>query len=134
MANTKRQLTAEEKALILADYQNREIKVHDIPKKYGISLQKMQKTVLEMGAELRVPKKSKTSKMKFKICSNCKKIIEIKGAKFCPFCASDLRSEKELLVEKVENLKELYSYLPETERDNFIKILCDVNLFLLKEN
>ena len=127
------ELTYEEKVDILNTYQDKSVKAHDIPKMYGISQQTMQEIVLEMGGQLRVPNNSKPrTKSGIKTCPKCHKKIELKGARFCPYCATDLRNENEILAEKVERLKNLFLSIPETERDFFIQTLCEVNAVLLK--
>lgn len=60
------------------------------------------------------------------------KKVELKGARFCPYCATDLRNQNELLAEKVERLKGMFVSIPETERDFFMQTLCEVNAVLLK--
>ena len=133
MARKQHEISFEEKVDILKTYQNKEIKAHDIPKMYGISQQTMQAIVLELGGELRVPKMCKPrTKNGIKICSKCHKKVEIKGARFCPYCATDLRNQNEILAEKVERLKGLFVSIPETERDFFMQTLCEVNAVLLK--
>lgn len=133
MARKQHEISFEEKVEILRDYQNREIKVHDIPKKYNISQHTMQSIVLELGGDFREPKKSGQRNLKgFKICPKCFRKVEIKGARFCPYCATDLRNGNEILAEKVERLKYLSSVIPETERDFFMQTLCEVNAVLLK--
>lgn len=127
------ELTYEEKVEILKTYQNKEIKAHDIPKMYGISQKTMQAIVIELGGELRKPNMvGARDKGKGKTCPKCRKKIDLKGARFCPYCATDLRSLNEILVEKVEKLKGLFISIPETERDFFVQTLCEVNAVLLK--
>ena len=53
-------------------------------------------------------------------CKNCRMKINVKGARFCPFCGADLRTESEILVEKLENTTRLFRFLPENCRDDFI--------------
>lgn len=45
----KTELSMETKQMILVDYNNPNIKAHDVHKKYGISQQVMQSVVLELG-------------------------------------------------------------------------------------
>ena len=120
------EISMEEKAKIFADYQNREIKAHDIPPKYNIAQHTLQEIVLEMGGELRVPKNRGKRMGVVKTCGKCNRKVELKGAKFCPYCANDLRSQKELLVEKIEKIKALFPYIPENNRDMYIQTLCEV--------
>ena len=47
-----------------------------------------------------------------KRCPKCHKEIDIKGARFCPFCASDIRSSAEIAVEKLMQLRKIVSLVP----------------------
>jgi hypothetical protein len=129
----KPELSMETKQAILEDYNNPNIKAHDVHNKYGISQQVMQRIVLELGGELRRPKSACSSKSGNKVCPNCHKKIEIKGARYCPFCATDIRSEKDILREKIDNMLALYTFLPEGTRDNFISTLNEVKNILSRE-
>lgn len=130
---SKTELSMETKQMILEDYNNPNIKAHDVHKKYGISQQVMQRIVLELGGELRRPNSAYSSKNGNKVCPNCHKKIEIKGARYCPFCATDIRNKNEILCEKIENMLALYTFLPESARDNFISTLNEVKNILLRE-
>lgn len=126
MARKQHEITFEEKADILKTYQDRTVKAHSIPKMYNITQKTMQDIVIEMGGDLRVPKKAKPrTKTANKVCPKCRKVVELKDAKFCPYCANDLRSENELLAERLENLKSMYAYIPETQRDTFMQTICE---------
>lgn len=120
MARKQHEITFEEKVDILKTYQDRTVKAHSIPPMYNITQKTMQDIVIEMGGALRVPRKTAN-----KVCPKCRKVIELKDAKFCPYCANDLRSENEILVERLENLKSMYAYIPETQRDTFMQTICE---------
>lgn len=47
-----------------------------------------------------------------KMCPKCHKKIETKGARFCPFCGTDIRSSKDIAVEKLINLRKLVLLVP----------------------
>lgn len=130
---SKTELSMETKQMILEDYNNPNIKAHDVHKKYGISQQVMQSVVLELGGVLRRPNSAYSSKNGNKVCPNCHKKIEIKGARYCPFCATDIRNKNEILCEKIENMLGLYTFLPESARDNFTSTLNEVKNILLRE-
>lgn len=130
---SKTELSMETKQMILEDYNNPNIKAHDVHKKYGISQQAMQSVVLELGGVLRRPNSASSSKSRNKVCPKCHKKIEIKGARFCPFCATDIRNKNEILCEKIDNMLALYTFLPEGTRDNFISTLNEVKNTLLRE-
>ena len=54
-----------------------------------------------------------------KKCPKCHKEIDIKGARFCPFCASDIRSSAEIAVEKLYAIRKMVMLLPENCRNEF---------------
>lgn len=130
---SKTELSMETKQMILEDYNNPNIKARDVQKKYGISQQVMQSVVLELGGVLRRPQRACSSKNGNKVCPKCHKKIEIKGARFCPFCATDIRNTNEILCEKIDNMLALYTFLPEGTRDNFISTLNEVKNILSRE-
>lgn len=54
-----------------------------------------------------------------KHCPKCHKKIDIKGARFCPFCATDIRSTKEIAIEKLYAIRKMVMLLPENCRTEF---------------
>lgn len=54
-----------------------------------------------------------------KNCPKCHKEIGIKGARFCPFCATDIRSTKEIAIEKLASIRKMVMLLPENCRAEF---------------
>lgn len=54
-----------------------------------------------------------------KVCPKCRKSIPVKGARFCPFCASNIRSSKEVAVEKLYAIRKMVMLLPENCRGEF---------------
>ena len=135
MSRPYSEITFEEKEQILREYYDKEYKAHDIFKNHSISQASMQKVILELGGELRRPSSqgNRNKDKGIKKCNKCGRKIEIKGAKFCPFCANDLRTEKELLVEDLENLTKLFNSIPETQRDFFINTINKAKYYILKE-
>lgn len=39
-----------------------------------------------------------------KICPKCRKPIEVHGARFCPWCGADVRSERQIVAEGLERV------------------------------
>lgn len=58
-----------------------------------------------------------------KVCPKCHKSIPIKGARFCPFCASDIRSSKDIALEKVCSIRKFVMLLPDSCRNEFDEAL-----------
>ena len=54
-----------------------------------------------------------------KKCPKCHKKIDIKGARFCPFCATGIRSTKEIAIEKLYAIRKTVMLLPENCRAEF---------------
>lgn len=54
-----------------------------------------------------------------KRCLKCHKDIDIKGARFCPFCATDIRSSRDIAVEKLYAVRKMVMLLPENCRNEF---------------
>lgn len=114
---------------ILADYQNHDIKAKDIEKKYHIDTRTLVGVVTGAGLPLRRPKLA-GKRGGAKVCPKCRRKVEQKGAKYCCFCGSDLRSPQELLIEKQEELLTHFDALPSTSRDVSREIILETINFL----
>lgn len=120
--------TPDQTQAILEDYRDRNITTKEITKKYFISVGTLARIVQANNEPLRNPNASKPrprspQATKYKSCPKCRKKIDLKGARFCPFCGADIRSENEVLAEKVIKQIELFKFLPETTRDDFVQTL-----------
>ncbi len=132
----KREFTAEEKALIMQDYNNLEIKAVDVRKKWRLDPRQLAAIIQETGNEFRQPNKHKPrkpAKRNVKVCPHCHRKIDIAGAKYCPFCATDIRSEVELLREEIEKLYGMFKYLPVNQADIAQEIVSKTLDYLRKE-
>ena len=116
-------VTKEIKMAICEEYKDRKNRVVDIAQKYKIDQTSVTRYAIAMGAEPRLKKKLKTTA---RICPKCRKTIDIKGAKFCCYCGSDIRSNKEILIERVENAMTMISFLPVNMRDEAQHLFADV--------
>lgn len=117
--------TPEQIQAILEDYRDRNLTTKEIAKKHFISDGTLARIVEENNEPLRRPSATtpRNRKSKHKSCPKCRKKIDLKGARFCPFCGADIRSENEVLAEKVIKQIELFKFLPETTRDDFVQTL-----------
>ena len=89
---------------------------------------------LQMGAEPRRPKAwGKRNSNKNHICPKCRKTVEIKGARFCPFCGTDIRSKNEILIEKLQRVIGFLPLLPENDAEEARIILVET-METLKSN
>jgi tRNA(Ile2) C34 agmatinyltransferase TiaS len=121
-------LTLEQKAALCEDYKDRRNRVGDIAQKYGIMRASVARIAVEMGAEPRRAnvygkKQTKTQK---RICPKCKKTIDVKGASFCCFCGTDIRSNKEKLIRRIENAFADISFMPQSRRDDMQHLFIDI--------
>jgi tRNA(Ile2) C34 agmatinyltransferase TiaS len=105
-------------------------KVVDISAKYGISTSYVKKIAVSMGATPR--QKSHARETGNKVCPKCRKRIGVNGARFCPFCGTDIRSAKDILIERIDKARECLSMLPEAARDEVCKLFVDISAELNK--
>lgn len=116
----KLNLSDEIKQGIIDDYKNG-MKTKDIIEKYNTCAGTLNKIVRASGVPMRVNRSTPAKKAKH--CSNCRKKVDVKGAAFCPYCGSDIRSDKELLVERVDKLIDYNPFIPAHVRDEYIEVL-----------
>lgn len=80
----------------------------------------VEKVVKRAGLEQRRPRRKRekpeepTKKTNVeKICPKCRKPVEAHGARFCPWCGSDVRSERQIVAEELERV---------------LGVVCDMNV------
>jgi len=66
-------------------------------------------------------------------CPKCRKTVDVKGARFCCFCGADIRSNKELLIERIHNAMSVLMLLPNSHRDEIQRLFLDIKAELGKE-
>lgn len=117
------------------------VPVKEIAAMYDVEYSTVSKTAISLGATPRQIRKtyagapvkaSGESTHKYKVCGNCKKRIELKGAMFCPYCGNDIRSPRDLLIARIASAMTVTKYLPEDMRDTMQKLLIDVKNELSK--
>ncbi|MBQ9228762.1 MAG: hypothetical protein IJ168_08035 [Eubacterium sp.] len=129
----KRVFTPEETAAIVNDYKNNVV-VRDIYSKYRLTSNQLTKILQENGVEQRMPRGNSTNSTKrFRTCQCCKRKVEVRGARFCPSCGSDIRSEEQLLNERLNKLFTMLMALPSSQRDEAQQIIKDVAVYLNKQ-
>lgn len=99
-------------------------KVVDIAQEFGVDVTRVSKVAQKMGAAPRRAYKPR-EKHGNKTCPKCHRKIEVKDAKFCYFCGADIRSARDILVERIKNATQLISFLPDNARDEMRAVLCD---------
>lgn len=126
------ELTHEQKMALCEDYKSREKTVKEIAAKYGIKHDCVARIAVEMGAAPRrkkmygQPRARKDRVKTARVCPKCRKTIDVKGASFCCFCGTDIRSSKELLIERVKRSMPTIMHLPANMRDDMQRLLLDI--------
>lgn len=130
-------ITLEEKKKICEEYKDRSNKVDEIAKRYGILRADVAHIAVEMGAEPRTKGYGQARKKKrgatVRTCPKCHKAIDIKGARFCYLCGADIRSNKELLIDRIHKAMRLLTLMPEGTRGEMQGLLLDIKSELSKE-
>lgn len=116
--------------LIQSDYEHSDLTRKEICEKYGISSSTLTNYVKEFGFELRqrhlmYPHKPEKNHTQTVLCKRCKKSVSVPGARFCPYCGEDIRSESMKVQDRLSSLVELTSLIPENARDTFVKTIRD---------
>ena len=65
-------------------------------------------------------------------CPNCRATGHYKGAKFCYKCGADVRTEADILRERLGKLVSDFVYLPDSIRDNAYVVVQDAIEYLRK--
>ena len=98
-------------------------KVKDIAERFGVTHSYISQVAKAMGAPARKGMPPRGGK---KTCPKCRRKIEVKDAKFCYFCGADIRSARDILIERVRKASELISFLPAHAQDELRDVICDV--------
>ena len=125
-------ITQEERQKIFEEYCDRNITTTEIAERHSLRRSEIAHIAVEMGAEPRSKKAYGKHKQHLHVCPKCRKRIDVKGAKFCCFCGTDIRSEKDLLIERINKAFEIIPFLPEAERDELQKLFLDITAQLKK--
>lgn len=132
-------LTPQQRKEILDLYQDSSVGVKAIGEAYSIDPSTVCRVALQEGASPRAPKigeyraaKRKTSN-KVRKCNACGKSVDLAGAKFCPYCGNDIRSPKEMLIQRINSFTPKIKYLPENCRDELQNLFIDIKAELNKE-
>ena len=132
-------LTPQQRKEIYDLYADDSVGVKEIAETYSIDPSTVCRVAVQEGATLRNPKigecrtghRKKSSNIRK--CKACGKNVDIAGAKFCPYCGNDIRSPKELLIQRMNAFAPKIKYLPENCRDELQNLLMDIRAELNKE-
>lgn len=112
----RRTFTEEERTAIINDYTSGSGTL-DILAKYHMTSH----TLYALLDENHVPRRRGQSTTKK--CGHCGAMVELRDAKYCPFCGHNIMTESEQLIEKLRDKISLLELLPSTERDDFRNVL-----------
>ena len=116
--------------LIQSDYEHSDLTRKEICEKYGISSSTLTNYVKEFGFELRqrhlmYPHKPEKNHTQTVLCTRCKKSVSVPGARFCPYCGEDIRSESMKVQDSLSSLLSITNLIPDSTRDAFVKTIRD---------
>lgn len=127
-------MTEQTKREICELYADKSVKAGDIAKMYKIGGGDLVRIITEQGLQPRRPSRIvKRTKDENKKCPQCKKRVDLKGARFCPYCGADIRSEREIVIERLESLFGLFALLPANVCDKAQQTILQTVEYLKKE-
>ena len=116
--------------LIQSDYEHSDITRNEICEKYGISSSTLSNYVKAFGFEprqrhLMYPHKQDKNHTQTVLCTRCKKSVSVHGARFCPYCGADVRTESMKIQDSLSSILSITNLIPESYRDTFVKTIRD---------
>lgn len=116
--------------LIQSDYENSDITRKEICEKYGISSSTLTNYVKAFGFEPRqrrlvYPHKHEKNHTQTVLCTRCKRTVSVPGARFCPYCGSDIRTESMKVQDSLSSILSITNLIPESYRDTYVKTIRD---------
>lgn len=108
-------MTDERKLAIYNDYTEAKLPTREIVKKYSLSGHTLTKIITELGGAPRRPKAC-GKRAKTTACPKCRRHVDVKGAKYCPFCGADIRTREALLIERLDAVISDTMLLPDGRR------------------
>ena len=122
-------LADEQIADIIRMYQDKSVRFDDICKKHGLSCN----TVMRVIDSNNIPRRQNRHKKTERKCSHCGGVIELSGARYCPYCGHDIMTECERLQRDLKNLVSLTAVIPQSDRDRFRDTILKAVAFIEKE-
>lgn len=129
--SNKNIVTEQEKLDIVAAYKSG-MKLKELARVMGRSPTTVS-IILEEKGERKIVRTGPKTKKKIVICPKCKATGNVKGAKFCYKCGVDIRTESDILRERLGKLISDFQFLPESARDNAYTVVQDAIDYLRKE-
>lgn len=110
-------------------YIDRSVKTQYICDKFHISQGTLMNLIDDIGAPRRQKIRKRSEK---KRCHHCGADIATKGAKFCPFCGTNIMTEAEIIQQDLKKLIQLTECLPSSDRDTFRDTILKAVAFIGK--
>ena len=90
------------------------------------------RNILEREGIRKVNHRKTEAKVSEVICPTCRAKGHYKGAKFCYKCGADIRTEADILRERLGKLVSDFQFLPDSVRDNAYAVVQDAIVYLRK--
>lgn len=107
------------------------MKIDDIAESIGKSGQSI-RNILDRAGVRKIERKTSKTNVSEVICPNCRAKGHYKGAKFCYKCGADIRTEADILRERLGKLVGDFQFLPDSIRDNAYAVVQDTIDYLRK--
>lgn len=120
--------TREEIDFIIEAYKNG-MKIQDIAESVGKHQQTI-RNILDKEGVRAIGKKEIVAKVSEVKCPNCRATGHYKGAKFCYKCGADVRTESDILRERLGMLVSDFQFLPDSVRDKAYTVVQDTINYL----
>lgn len=120
--------TEQEKQEIKRLYEAGQKTLAEISRQFNTSDFTIRKVAKEMGCAQRKPRKRR-----LKCCQKCGKKAAVHNARYCWNCGADMRSEGDILIEKISKISSRVMLVPENARDDFLSVLQGCKEYI-KEN
>ena len=111
---------------IKMDYEHSNMTRNEICEKYGISNSTLTNYARAFGFEPRQNRIDYVPYVKLEaVCDRCKRTVSVPGARFCPYCGEDVRTESMKVQDSLSSLLSITNLIPESYRDTFVKTIRD---------
>lgn len=116
--------------LIQSDYEHSDITREEICEKYGISSSTLSNYVKAFGFKPRqrrlvYPNKQEKNHTQTVLCTRCRRTVSVPGARFCPYCGEDVRTESMKVQDRLSSILSITNLIPESYRDTYVKTIRD---------
>lgn len=113
-------------------YKDMNNNVEDIIKEYGICAHRLLEIIEKHGVQRRRSFASRKPRGDGKRCPVCRKKIDA-DSRFCKYCGTDARSEKDILIDRIDKARSAVMLMPQTSRDELMATLAAVEAYIRKE-